>query len=393
MKQDVPFADRTKSIPRSFLRDIFNIVKQPGMISFGGGFPNPDFLPTTEFASAAERAFEEEPRELMQYGNTEGYEPLRTFISNQYHAKENLHITVDEILITTGAQQGIDMVGKIFINRGDIVLVENPTYLAAIQAFSAYGAHFIPVTLEQDGPNIAELEAILKKHSPKLFYTNPNFQNPTGITHSTEKRKQVAALLESHGTIILEDDPYGEIRFAGERQETYKSIYERTVLLGSFSKTVAPGLRLGWAAASEEIITKLVTVKQAADLLSSNLGQHILYRYVRDNDTDSHILRIAEGYKAQKQYMMDAIKKYLPENTVHTNPEGGMFTWVTLPGIDTRKLFELAVAEGVVFAPGESFFADNPQNDTMRLNYTNATPESIEEGMERLKRAINTYQQ
>jgi len=391
MAKDIKFAERTKHIPRSFLRDIFSVISRPGMISFGGGFPNPDFLPNKEFARAAESVFAEKTKTLMQYGSTEGYEPLREFIAGQYKKKEGFDFSANDILITTGAQQGIDLVGRILLNDGDSIIVEDPTYLAAIQTFSAYQAKFLTVDLLEDGPNIDELKEILKKNKPKFFYTNPNFQNPSGITHLNEKRKQVAELLDKAGVIILEDDPYGEIRFDGERQDSYRTFSENVILLGSFSKTVAPGLRLGWISTDEQILEKLVVAKQATDLLSSNISQHLLYRYIKDNDTDAHLREIAENYKEQKDVMLKAIKKHLPSDASHTNPEGGMFIWLTLPGIDTRKLFELAVEEGVAFVPAESFYANESRNDRMRLNYTNSSPEQIDEGMQRLARAIEKY--
>lgn len=385
---------RSIGVPPSFLREIFKIVSDPRIISFAGGLPNPALFPTDAFKKATDAALEEMPGAALQYGSSDGILELRELIARSYARKDGIPVTPDQVLITNGSQQGLDLIGKVFVNPGDRVVVETPTYLAAIQALSFYEPSFVPVDLHEDGIDTDMFERILTEHAPKLLYTIPNFQNPSGITSSTEKRERIAALAEQAGTLIIEDDPYGEIRFAGQRQKPYGALTTSAIMLGSFSKIVAPGLRLGWMIVRDPVLYRALEIaKQAADLHTSTLIQHTIFRYYRDNDSDAHVRDIAAAYKSQKEMFAEAIRTEFGDSVHFTNPEGGMFIWATFPEhVDTAKLFPIAIEEGVAFVPGESFFIANPKRNTMRLNYTNANAEKIHEGMKRLKRALERYE-
>jgi len=388
------FSKRAQAVGHSFLREILSLTKNnPSLVSFAGGLPNPDLFPVKEMRIAAQHALDDiHAKETLQYSSTEGHKNLREFIAVQYQKKEDITVSPDNILIINGSQQALDLIGKTFIDEGDTVLVESPTYLAAVQAFGVYGAQFRQVSLESDGPNTTELEQVLKKHRPKFFYMIPNFQNPTGITCSLEKRKKIASILSQHGTILIEDDPYGEIRFEGHRVPTMYKLYENTILLGSFSKTTSPGLRLGWITAPKDIYDKLYSFKQASDLHSNNLSQHILYQYIAHNDTDAHIADISKVYAEQKDAMIASIKKHLPKEVIYTNPQGGMFLWLTFPdSVDTLKLFDIALKEGVAFVPGAPFYATDPKTNTARLNFSNASIQDIQTGIQRLAKAYEKY--
>lgn len=375
------FARRMFKIPRSFVREILKVTGDPEIISFAGGLPNPDSFPQKELAEVASQVIS--GGEALQYSTTEGYAPLREYISRRYR-KKGLNVDADEIMITNGSQQGLDLMGKVFLQKGDKLLVERPTYLAAIQAFGLYEPNFISVPLQDDGVDVIALENRLKKDI-KMFYCIPSFQNPTGITYSQDKRVEVARILSDHHTIMLEDNPYGEIRFMGKDSPPIKKYLENSVLLGSFSKIVSPGVRLGWIVAQGEVMNNLVTVKQASDLHSNYLAQRIVHRYLTEYDVEKHLQEIREMYRKQRNWMISAIEKYFPEEVDFTRPEGGMFLWVTLPsGLSAMDLFNLSIKEKVAFVPGEAFYTENPQKNTLRLNFSNSDEEQIKEGMKRL---------
>jgi len=388
------FAERVNGIPKSFIREILKVTSQPDVISFAGGLPNPSCFPEKEIALAAQRVFEEDAKNVLQYAVSEGYHPLREYISERYRRKHGIDISPEEILIVNGSQQGLDLAAKLFLNKGDKVLLERPSYLGAIQAFSVYQPEFITIPLLEDGINIPSLEEALYKNEAKLFYTVPNFQNPTGISYSLEKKKKVAELLRNSNTFLIEDDPYGEIRFMGEYIPPIKKFnLEQTILLGSFSKIISPGMRLGWVAAPKEIIEKMIVMKQAADLHSNFLSQRIIYRYLRDNSLDEHINRLKTAYAAQRNCMIEMIWDYFPKEISYTKPEGGMFIWLTLPEeLDAFVLLEEAAKEKVVFVPGKTFYASPGGENTIRLNFSNSNAEQMEEGIRKLgtifKRAI-----
>ncbi|OPY28499.1 MAG: Aspartate aminotransferase [Methanocella sp. PtaU1.Bin125] len=381
------FADRMGSVHKSFIREILKVTQDPSIISFGGGLPNPASFPVLEISQAAEAVLRESGEDALQYSTTEGYRPLREIIAQRY-ARRGLKVSPDDILITSGSQQGIDLTGKVFINKGDRVLVERPTYLATLQAYGLYEPQFRSIPLMEDGPDLAALERELDA-GVKMYYAVPNFQNPTGITYSRRKRQDVARLLNDYGVVFVEDDPYGEIRFMGEDLPPVKSMTENSVLLGSFSKIVSPGMRLGWLVAPPEIMDKVIVAKQATDLHTNYFIQRVVHRYMADNDVDAHIGKIKALYREQRDAMVAAIGRHFPEGVQCTKPEGGMFLWVTLPeGFSSVELFDTAIKERVAFVPGRAFFADGSGDNTLRLNYTNSTAGAIEAGIERLGNAI-----
>lgn len=383
-----PFARRMNKIPRSFVREILKVTEYPEIISFAGGLPNPQSFPIDAIKDATSKVLTEKGENALQYSTTEGYGPLREFISHRY-SQQGLKVDPANILITNGSQQCLDLVGKVFLDQNDGVVMERPTYLAAIQAFSLYEPRYYSVPLIKDGVDTEALENLLSPGKIKLFYSVTSFQNPTGITYSADKRKEVAEILAEHDTILVEDNPYGEIRFLGEDIPPIKSYLDDSILFGTFSKIVSPGMRMGWIVAPPEVTAKLITAKQASDLHSNYFTQRVVYQYLMDNDVDSHIQKIRNLYKAQRDQMVQSIKEYLPGEVEHTKPQGGMFLWVTLPeGMSSLELFEYAINEKVAFVPGDAFYTENPEKNTMRLNFSNSSKEEIIEGMQRLGRAI-----
>lgn len=384
------FSDRIADVPRSFIREILKVAIDPSVISFAGGLPNRDLFPVAELQAATNKVFESSGKDALQYANSEGYALLRAYISARYREKRNLQIRVENILITSGSQQGLDLLGKIFLNEGDAVAIEEPGYLGAIQAFSIYRASFHPVPLTEEGIDLECLEKVMTIKAPKLFYTVPNFQNPSGITWPAENRRAAADIMKKTDTLLIEDDPYGELRFEGTHRDSFCSMLpETTVLLGSFSKIIAPGLRLGWIAAPDQIMEKLIVAKQASDLHSNHLAQRIIYQYLADNDLEKHIERIVSVYNRQRLAMVSSIKEHLPSDATHTNPEGGMFLWLTLPkGMSSMRLFNLAIEAKVAFVPGSPFYVNRYDTETLRLNFSCVDEATIAEGIKRLGKAV-----
>lgn len=384
------YAARMGKTPRSFIREILKVTENPEIISFAGGIPNPGLIQVEEIAKATRSVFESGGAAALQYAATEGYLPLREFIAGRYRQRLGLEVVPEEILITSGSQQALDLIGKIVLDPGDAVAIERPGYLGAIQAFSLYEPHFCPVPLEEDGPDLAALERVLEEQDVRLFYGVPNSQNPSGITWSRQKREEVASLLEGTGTLFVEDDAYGELRFSGRAMPPVKRyLPDSTILTGSFSKVAAPGLRVGWICAGPEILERLVVAKQASDLHSSTLDQRILARYLLDTDVDAHVRDICRVYGRHCALMAALIDDLFPEDVVRTDPDGGMFLWVTLPpGLSSMTLFERARAEQVAILPGFPFYVGGDGEHTVRLNFSNADEEKITEGMHRLARAI-----
>jgi 2-aminoadipate transaminase len=387
---NILFAERMNTIPKSFIREILKVTQNPDVISFAGGLPNPKFFPVTEIAEAATAVLTKTNILSLQYSTTEGYPPLREYIAQRYNDKKKLDVTPDEILITNGSQQGLDLIGKVFLGKNDKIVIEKPAYLGAIQAFSAYEPQFYPVPLLEDGIDIDLLKNVLNGNSIKLFHTVINFQNPSGISYSERKRHELAELLKQHNTIVVEDDPYADLRFSGTAPQSMRNLLDgKAILLGSFSKTIAPGLRLGWICAKRDIMDKLITIKQASDLHSSSLCQRIVHQYLISNNMDKHIETIINVYKSQRDAMISSIEKYFPSEVTFTRPEGGMFLWVTLPKqLSALDLFEYAIKENVAFVPGTPFYIDGCGTNNMRLNFSNADENTIEEGIKRLGRII-----
>jgi len=384
------FASRMGKVQKSFIREILKVTVNPEVISFAGGLPNPKLFPVKEIGEAAVKVLAEHGDSVLQYSTTEGFLPLRQYLADRYLQHRGLAVDPEEILITNGSQQGLDLIGKVFLDRGDGLAIERPGYLGAIQAFSMFEPQFHPIPLLDDGVDTESLAATLQQHRIKLFYGVPNFQNPSGITYSEKKRIEAANILRRHEAFFVEDDPYGELRFIGQDLPFLKTyLGEQGILLGSFSKIVSPGMRLGWVCAAREIMEKLIVAKQAADLHSNNFAQCVIYQFLKDNDIDGHIARIREAYKKQREAMVSAIERHFPDGVQCTRPEGGMFLWVTLPeGISSLELFEQAAREKVAFVPGAPFYTDGGGNNTLRLNYSCSDEATIEEGIARLAAVI-----
>lgn len=387
------FASRMEKTPRSFIREILKVTQKPEIISFAGGLPNPSLFPVQELAETARAVISEEGTGALQYATTEGFPPLREWIADRYKKRLGLSVSPDSILITNGSQQCLDLIGKIFINNGSTVAIERPGYLGAIQAFSMYEPRFSAVPLTSDGPDVNALRSVIEQDDPCFFYGVPNSQNPSGITWSERSRRSVAELMQDSGKVFIEDDAYGELKFRGEKLPSLGQLMpDNTVMTGSFSKIVSPGMRLGWICAPEEIVQQAVTAKQGTDLHSNELSQRIIARFLADYSVDDHIAKISQVYGMQCDCMLKAIKDEFPEEVTYTRPDGGMFIWATLPeGYSSTKLFEMALAEDVAILPGIPFYTDGGGEDTMRLNFSNATPERIEEGIKRLGNALKKF--
>jgi 2-aminoadipate transaminase len=390
--QNDTFAERIQEVKPSFIREILKVTRNKDIISFAGGLPNDALFPLDQLKKASLSAFKNKGEELLQYSNTEGDLGLRHWIAQRYQS-QNLEITTDDILITNGSQQALDLLGKIFLNKNDGVIIENPGYLGALQAFRLYQAKFLPIAINQQGMDLDQLRQTLSTNKAKLIYTVPNFQNPTGISYSEENRQAIAKQVAKTDSYLIQDDPYGELRFSGNAKSNFYSLLpQQTILLGSFSKTIAPAFRLGWIVAPQAIMKKLIIAKQAADLHTNSFSQSILAQYLEDNDFDHHIEKLRTHYGQQKTMMEKAIKNYFPDNTQVTNPEGGLFLWCTLNDkISTIELFQDAIKQQVAFVPGESFYTGAIQKNTMRLNYSCADQEMIERGIKRLGDVISLY--
>ncbi|GAB4482709.1 MAG: PLP-dependent aminotransferase family protein [Thermodesulfovibrionales bacterium] len=387
---DSIFADRITDVPRSFIREILKVALDPTVISFAGGLPNRELFPVEEIREATNRVFSLHGGDIFQYSNSEGFLRLREFIAGRYLTRQNLHVPVENILITSGSQQGLDLLGKVLLNDGDSLIIEEPGYLGAIQAFSLYKPRFLPVPVTGRGIDTQKLKDAVANERPKLMYTVPNFQNPSGISYSAENRSEMAEILRGASTILIEDDPYGELRFEGKPEKSFKELLpETTVMLGSFSKTVVPGFRLGWLVAPTRIMEKLIIAKQASDLHTSHFLQAIISQYVTDNDIDLHIRKIREAYGNQCRAMIRSIERHFPPGVAHTTPEGGMFLWAELPeGTAALDLFELAVKDKVIFVPGDPFYINRSRTRTMRLNFSCVDGLTIETGISRMGEAI-----
>ncbi len=381
------YTNRILNTKKSFIREILKVVQDKEIISFAGGLPNPISFPKEELRASMNRVITEQGDSAFQYATTEGHQGLRELIANRYVTSYGLDVTADDILITTGSQQALDLVGKVLINENDVVGVEIPGYLGAIQAFSMFQPKFVGVELTNEGLNIEDLKKTLDENDVKFLYTVPNFQNPTGLTYTKNNRKLVAQVMRGRNTFLIEDDPYGELRFSGE-DAPYIATYdlEKSIIFGTISKIITPGMRIGWICTkNKEMIGHLVTAKQASDLHTNYFGQCTIYDYLTHYDLQSHIEKIKKLYLQQSTAMINAITQYFPSEVAYTKPEGGMFMWATLPeGMYSDALFERAIEKKVAFVPGNPFYTDNQSVRTMRLNYTNADEEMIYEGIRRL---------
>lgn len=387
----IKFADRMDNLKASEIRELLKLTERPEVISFAGGLPAPELFPIEELKKVTVKVLEDMGKQALQYSATEGYLPLREKIADRMKTF-GIETNADEILITSGSQQGLDLTGKIFLNPDDVVVVESPSYLGAINAFRAYQCKFVEAPTDDHGMIIGELDKILSEtKNVKCIYVIPDFQNPTGKTWSVERRIEFIKLANKYDLPVVEDNPYGELRFEGEIPPSIKS-YDtdgRVIFLGTFSKTFTPGLRIGWVGANKEILEKYIMVKQSADLQTNSMTQRELAVFMDMYDFDAHIEKIKKSYKNRRNVMMEAIKKYFPKEVKYTYPEGGLFTWVEFPEhINTRDLMAKAIKKNVACVPGGSFFPNGGHENAIRVNYSNMTEDKIVEGIKRLGEVI-----
>ncbi|MEU0384567.1 PLP-dependent aminotransferase family protein [Streptomyces chartreusis] len=382
-----PLAARARSVGGSPVRDILAVTARPEVINFAGGLPAPELFDAAGIAATYRAVLAEEPARALQYSTTEGEPTLRAALADRTSAR-GLPTGPDDLLVTTGSQQALSLLATALLEPGDTVLVENPCYLAALQAFGFAGARVVPVPGDEHGVDPEALDELMVRERPKLLYTVPTFQNPTGRTLPAERRAAVAAVAARRGLWIVEDDPYGELRYDGERVPWIASLpgaEDRTVLLGSLSKVMAPGLRLGWLRAPGELRRACAVAKQAADLHTPTVNQLAAARYLADHDLDGHVTRVAGVYRERRDAMLAALPGALPEGSVWTRPEGGMFLWARLPEpYDTTALLPQVVRHDVAYVPGAPFYAGRPDRTTLRLCFVTQTPQEIEEGLRRL---------
>ena len=383
------FADRIKRAPKSFLSELYLVSNDPSIISFAGGLPSSALIDIEGIAQATRQVMEEDAHIALQYTTTDGYLPLREYIADRYRTRLGLPATAAEIQIVNGSQQCLDLFAKIFLNKGDHVGMERPGYLGAIEAFSLYEPVIDTVPLQDDGPDLALFEQFIKTTNAKFFYGIPNSQNPSGRTYSQEKRKGVADILQMSNTVFYEDDAFGELFFDTKpRMPVKKYLPDQSVISGSFSKIIAPGMRIGWIYAPTEILAPFNVAKQAADLHSNFLCQKILYQYLTTHNLDDHIRHITRVYGRKCQLMCDLLDDQLPQFS-HTTPEGGMFLMATLPpGVSSRRVFDEGVRQKVAVLPGMPFYVDGGGEDTIRLNFSNPDEEMIKVGISRLNDVI-----
>lgn len=383
-------SQRALNMKSSAIRELLKFTEQPDIISLGGGLPAPELFPVREIEEACHYLLREEPKLALQYSTTEGYRPLREFLADSM-AKYNINHSPDNILITTGSQQALDLVGKIFIDPGDYILTGRPTYLGAIQAWRAYQANFVTVPLDDNGMQVELMEDVIKETPIRFIYILPNFQNPAGTTLPEERRRLLVELARKYDLIILEDDPYGALRYTGEDLMPIAAMApERTIYLGTFSKTLTPGLRIGWSVAPAEIIHRLVQAKQGADLHTSTFDQMIANDIAQRGILKVHVRKLRKTYGERRDTMLDALTEFWPDGSSWTQPQGGLFLWARVPSpIDTLDFFPKAVAKKVAYVPGVHFFPhEDGGHNAMRLNFTNAKPDMIVEGIRRLGAAL-----
>lgn len=395
------YAQRTHGLSSSAIRELLKYTQDPAMISFAGGLPGPEVFPLAQIGAATRRVLAQQGCSAVQYGPTEGYLPLRELLV-RHMDRYGIKVGPDNVLITTGSQQALDLIGKLFINPGDHVLCEAPTFLGALQAFSVYQAEYLPVPVDEDGMRMELLEETLRA-APKFMYVLPNFQNPTGATLSLARRRRLVELASHYGVPIVEDDPYGQLRYEGEHLPPLVKLdaesqgcangecaFRGDVLyLGTLSKTLAPGFRVGWVVAPEDVIRRLVTLKQGADLHTSTFAQMVAYETAREGFLDRHVHTIRAAYRERRDAMLQALAVHFPPEVRWTRPKGGLFLWATLPeGMDASTLLAEALRQKVAFVPGTSFFPGGGGANTLRLNFSYCTPTVIEEGVRRLAAVI-----
>jgi 2-aminoadipate transaminase len=388
------YANRTQRMGSSIIRELLKWTEQPDIISFAGGLPAPEVFPVEQFKKACNTVLDEFGAQALQYSTTEGYRPLREMIA-RHATRFGIDIAPDNILITSGSQQALDFIGRVFINQGDHIVCESPTYLGALQAWNAYGAQYISVPSDENGMIVDELEKALRV-GPKFIYVLPNFQNPAGSTLNLERRKMLIELADRYGVPIIEDDPYGQLRYEGEHLPAVVTLDSQfrgddgtytgnVIYLSTFSKILAPGIRLAWVVAPQEVIRKLVMAKQAADLHTATFNQIVAFEVGKHGFLDEHVKFIRATYKERRDVMLETMEEVFPSSVRWTHPQGGMFLWGILPkGMDAAEVLKVAIEKKVAFVPGGSFHPNGGGENTMRLNFSFSSPEIIREGITRL---------
>ena len=387
------FAERTKYMRASIIREILKVSQRPGIISFAGGMPAPETFPLEDFGRAVQDTLREDGTRALQYYITEGHPKLKEYMCG-WLSKQGIDCTPDQMLLTHGSQQALDLLGKIFIGPNDSILVENPTYLGAIQSFNAYQTKYVTVPIDEQGMRLDELKQKLSKHKVRFAYTVPTFQNPAGVTMTLDRRKSFLEMARKKNVPIIEDDPYGLLRFKGTFVPSLYSLSKGrgVVYLSTFSKLLSPGIRLGYIVAEKEVIQQLVYAKQATDLQNNTFIQFAVYHYCKNGSLEKHIPSIIEDYKHRAGVMMNAIREFFPAQVKCYEPEGGMFVWCELPkGLKASKVFAKALKRNVAFVDGSVFFANGGGENTMRLNFTNSTDAAIRTGISHLAEAIRSF--
>ncbi len=397
---DDPTARRSSSMRSSEIREILKLTQQPDIISFAGGLPNPEAFPHTELRKISDNLLKDKYTEVLQYGTTEGSTALREAII-QRMKKHDVNISLENLIIVAGAQQGLTALGLVVLNPGDKIAVSYPTFVGALSVFNLVEAIPVPIPLDDQGMNIDELEKTLEEYSSKgdpikMVYVVPTFQNPTGVTMPLNRRKRLVELARKYDFFIIEDNPYGELRYSGEPVDMIIALdppgdsHGNTIYLGTFSKTISPGFRVGWIIGPKNLIHNIIIAKQSLDLCTNVFSQAIIAEFLNHNLMDEHKEKIKTLYKHKRDLMLESMEKYLPKGVTWTKPDGGLFLWVTLPkGMNSKNLLKAAINKKVAFVPGETFSTDGNIQNTMRLNFSNASDENIIEGIKRLAEVIN----
>lgn len=389
------FAKRMSHLKASEIREILKVTEKPEVISFAGGLPAPELFPLEEIKEVNRIVLEEDGAKALQYTTTEGYTPLREWIAKRMNSRLGTSLNFDNILLTHGSQQALDLSGKVFLDEGDVVLCESPTYLAAISAFRAYGCRFIEVPTDDDGMIPDELEKILNNNERvKIIYVIPDFQNPTGRTWSLERREQLVKSAMQHHVVIIEDNPYGELRFEGEALPSLQSFDQAgcVLSLGTFSKIFCPGYRIGWVAGCRKAIEKYILVKQGADLQCNTIAQREIAKYLELYNINNHINKIREVYRQRRNITVKTMEEEFPAGVTFTKPKGGLFAWVELPrNVDARTVLSKSLENNVAFVPGGSFFPNGGNENTFRINYSNMPESRIVEGLKCLAGVLREF--
>lgn len=389
----INFATRMENIKGSAIRELLKLTEDPSIISFAGGLPAPELFPVKELEEVTIKVLREDGRAALQYSATEGFLPLREKIV-QRMKKASVECQPRDILVTSGSQQGLEFSGKIFINEGDVIICESPSYLGALNAFKAYQPKFVEISMDENGMIMEELEKALEQNpNTKYIYTIPDFQNPTGRTMSLERRKKLIELAYKYNIPVVEDNPYGELRFDGEILPSIKSFDTKglVIYLGTFSKTFCPGLRLGWVVASPEILSKYIVVKQGADLQTSTIAQREVSKYLEMFDIEKHIENLIKVYRKRRDLMLETMEKEFPTSVTFTRPQGGLFTWVTFPeNLDAAEIMKKSLEVKVAFVPGQSFFPNGEYKNHGRFNYSNMPEDKIVEGITKLGKVLKS---